>query len=72
MSLNNSSCHRAFRSQVAQLNHKVLDLLGSKTAPVTLFFYIMLNALENIANKITLVHAKKVCKLRGLSPAGLE
>ena len=32
----------------------------------------MLNALENIADKDTVVHAKEVCKLRGLPPAGLE
>jgi hypothetical protein len=92
MSLSNSSRRRAFRSQVAQLYHKVLqtqiylilsvnrsqqqstnlDLLGFKTAPVSFFFYIILNAFENIADKITVVHAKKVCKFRGLLPTGLE
>ena len=92
MSSSNSSRRRAFRSQVAQLDHKVLqariyliqpanrsqqqstnlDLLGFKTAPVSFFFDIMLNAFENITDKITVVHAKEVCKFRGLPPTSLE
>jgi hypothetical protein len=43
-----------------------------KGAPVTLFFHTMLNAFENITDKITVVHAKEVCKFRSLPPAGLE
>jgi hypothetical protein len=49
-----------------------LDLMGLKSAPVAFFFYVMLNTFENITNKITVVHAKEVCKFRSLPPAGLE
>jgi len=43
-----------------------------KTAPVAFFFHTILDAFENITDKITVVHAKKVRKFRSLSPAGLE
>jgi hypothetical protein len=43
-----------------------------KSAPVALFFHIMLNTFENITDKITVVHAKEVCKFCSLPPADLE
>lgn len=49
-----------------------LDLLRMKTAPVAFFFHTILDAFENITDKIAVVHAKKVRKFRSLSPAGLE
>jgi len=62
----------SLRLKAAQLDQKVLNLFGVETAPVALLLYIMLNTLENITNKIAVVHAKEVCKLCGLPPAGLE
>ena len=49
-----------------------LNLLGAEDAPVALLLYIVLNTLENITNRIAVVHAKEVCKLCSLLPAGLE
>jgi hypothetical protein len=49
-----------------------LDLLGMKTAPMAFFFHIMFNTFKDITDKITVLHAKKVCKFGGLPPAGLE
>jgi hypothetical protein len=46
--------------------------MGLKTAPVTFFFHIMLNTFKDITNKITVFHAKEVCKFCSLPPAGLE
>lgn len=49
-----------------------LDLLGVKTAPMAFFFHIMFDTFKDITDKITVLHAKKVCKFGGLPPAGLE
>jgi hypothetical protein len=43
-----------------------------KSTPVAFFFHVTFDAFENIADKITVVHAKEVRKFCGAPPAGLE
>lgn len=41
-------------------------------APVAFLFHVTLDAFENVADEIAVVHAEEVREFRGAPPAGLE